>query len=48
MDHRDLGRRRLSAASSARSWLEPRPWVLAAQDCRLMTKDQDLNLFRIS
>jgi len=47
MDHRGLGRRRLSAASSAVFGLEPRPWVLAAQNCQLVAEDQDLNLFRV-
>jgi hypothetical protein len=27
--------------------LEPRPWVLAAQNCQLVAEDQDLNLFRV-
>jgi hypothetical protein len=27
--------------------LEPRPWVLAAQDCQLVAEDQDLNLFGV-
>ena len=47
VDHRGLGSRRLSAASSAVFGLEPRPWVLAAQDRQLVTQDQDLNLFRL-
>jgi len=27
--------------------LEPRPWVLAAQNCQLVAEDQDLNLFGV-
>ena len=27
--------------------LEPRPWVLAAQDCQLVAEDQDLHLFGV-
>jgi hypothetical protein len=27
--------------------LEPRPWVLAAQDCQLVAQDQDLNLLGV-
>jgi hypothetical protein len=27
--------------------LKPRPWVLAAQDCKLVAQDQDLNLLGV-
>src|ERR671911_2602639 len=47
IDHRGLGGRQLSAASSAVLGLEPRPWVLTAQDGQLVAEDQDLHLFRI-
>jgi hypothetical protein len=41
IDHRRLGRRRLSAASSARSW----GWSWSRRV--LVAQDQDLYLFRI-
>ena len=51
-DHKDRPSRPGQQAAQRRQQravlgLEPRPWVLAAQDCQLVTQDQDLNLFRI-